>query len=97
MRLKGAWLALLSITLPIFAQVPEDLNRKFDKAERRIARLAPTAFLELPRTVVRELQRRGCTVPQEAFTKKPHYVIRGEFAKSSQTDWAVLCSVKGLC
>ncbi|HEY3443637.1 MAG TPA: hypothetical protein VGK29_22960 [Paludibaculum sp.] len=45
--------------------------------------------------MVRELQRRGCTIPQEAFTKKPHNVIKGQFAKPGQTDWAVLCSVKG--
>ena len=28
--------------------------------------------------------------------KNPHNVIRGEFAKPGQTDWAVLCSVKGV-
>jgi hypothetical protein len=44
----------------------------------------------------RELQRRGCTIPQEAFTKKRHNVIRGVFAKPGQSDWAVLCSVKGV-
>ncbi len=89
-------LALLSITLtPIFAQLPEDLKRKFDEAERRIVRLPPTAFPELPGNVVRELQRRGCTIPQTFLEKKPHNVIRGQFAKPGQTDWAVLCSING--
>ena len=46
--------------------------------------------------MVHELQRRGCTIPQTAFTKKPHNVIRGEFAKPGQTDWALLCSIKGV-
>src|ERR1700680_309938 len=97
MKLKGASLALLSVTIiPTFAQLPDDLKRKFDEAERRIVRLPPTAFRELPRNVVRELQHRGCTIPQEAFTRKQHNVIRGEFAKSGQTDWAVLCSVNGV-
>lgn len=41
------------------------------------------------------MDRRGCTIPQEAFSKKPHNVIRGSFARPGQTDWAVLCSVKG--
>ena len=59
-------------------------------------RLPPAAFSGLPGNVVRELQRRGCTIPQTAYTKKPHNVISGEFAKSGQTDWAVLCSVKGV-
>ncbi|HTA67888.1 MAG TPA: hypothetical protein VK776_06405 [Bryobacteraceae bacterium] len=97
MKLKAVPVALLCITIiPAFAQLPEDLNSNFNDAERRIVRLPPTAFPQLPRGVVRELQRRGCTVPQEAFTKKPHNVVRGEFAKSGQTDWAVLCSAKGV-
>ena len=97
MKLKGASFTLLAITLtPAFAQLPEDLKRKFDEADRRIVRLPPAAFPELPHNVAGALQRRGCTVPQEAFTKKPHNVIRGEFAKSGQTDWAALCSVKGV-
>jgi hypothetical protein len=81
---------------PIHAQLPDDLKRRFDDAERRIVRLSPTAFPALPGNVVRELQRRGCTIPQEAYTKKPSNVIRGEFARPGQTDWAVLCSVKGV-
>jgi hypothetical protein len=94
MRLKAVSLALLFITIiPTFAQLPEDLKRRFDEAERRIVRLSPAAFPELPRNVVRELQSRGCTVPQSAYTKRPHNVIKGEFAKPGQTDWAVLCSV----
>ena len=89
-----ASLALLSITItPLFAQLPDDLKRKFDQADQRIVRLSPSAFPELPSNVVRELQRRGCTIPQEAFSKKQHNVVRGEFARPGQTDWAVLCSV----
>ncbi len=79
-----------------FAQLPEDLKRKFDDAERRIVRLPPPAFPNLPANVVRELQRRGCSIPQDAYTKKPHNVIQGEFARSGQIDWAVLCSVDGV-
>lgn len=97
MKREAASLALLFIaTIPAFAQLPDDLKRKFDEAEQRIVRLPPAAFTELPGSVVRELQRRGCTIPQEAYTKKAHNVIKGEFAKPGQTDWAVLCSVKGV-
>jgi hypothetical protein len=95
MKRNAIALALLFIPiLPTFAQLPEDLKRKFDEAERRIVRLSPTAFPELPRNVVRELQRRGCTIPQP-YTDRRANVIRGEFAKPGQTDWAVLCSTKG--
>jgi hypothetical protein len=95
--MKLASLAVLCITLtPVRGQLQEGLKRQFDEAERRIVRLPPAGFPEIPRNVVRELQHRGCTVPQETFTKKPNNVIRGEFFKSGQTDWAILCSVKGV-
>jgi len=90
-------LVLLTVSSTLsFAQPPKDFQRSFEEAERRIVRLPPTAFPELPGKVVRELQRRRCTIPQEAFTKKPHNVIKGQFAKPGQTDWAVLCSVNGI-
>ncbi len=87
--------AVVLLIVSASAQIPEELKRQFDEAERRIVRLRPTAFRELPGGVVRELQRRGCTIPQDAFTKKPANVIRGEFAKPGQTDWAALCSIHG--
>ncbi len=62
----------------------------------QIVRLAPAAFPELPINLVQELQRRQCTIPQETFSKKRNNVIKGAFAKPGQTDWAVLCSVKGV-
>jgi len=92
----SALLFVAIIFRPALAQLPGDLKRRFDEAERRIVRLQPTAFPELPGNIVRELQRRGCTVPQTAYSKKAHNVIKGEFDKAGQTDWAVLCSVKGV-
>ncbi len=95
----GGTVSLLSLSIaisPIFAQPSEELKQKFDEAERRIIRLPPTAFPELPADAIRELGRRGCTVPQEAYANKRHNVIKGEFAKPNQRDWAVLCSVKGV-
>jgi hypothetical protein len=64
--------------------------------ETQIVRLPPTAFTELPANLVQELQRRQCTIPQETFSKTRNNVIKGEFARPGQTDWAVLCSVNGL-
>ena len=57
---------------------------------------SPAAFPELPANLVQELQRRQCTIPQETFSKKRNNVIKGEFARPGQTDWGVLCSVKGV-
>jgi hypothetical protein len=65
-------------------------------AESQIRQLAPTAFAELPKQIMLELQSRGCTVPQVYGAPKPHNVIRGEFQRKGQVDWAVLCSRNGL-
>jgi hypothetical protein len=66
---------------------------KFREADLQVPRLAPSAFPELPANIRRELERRGCTVSQVAADKKPQNVIKGEFRRKGQTDWAVLCSV----
>jgi hypothetical protein len=96
MKLKVFPLLVLFVpTTSVFAQSPEELKHQLDEAERRIVRLQPTAFPNLPPQVARMLKSRGCTIPQEAYTKKPHNVIKGEFTKPGQTDWAVLCSRKG--
>ncbi len=40
-----------------------------------------------------QLKTRGCRIPQAGhFNPKPHNLIRGEFVKKGQVDWAVLCS-----
>src|ERR1035441_11056544 len=60
----GATLSLVLLALvftPCFGQTPGNLpsERKYP-----IVRLPPTAFSELPKNLVTELERRGCTVPQ---------------------------------
>jgi len=62
-----------------------------------VTRLPPAAFSELPLNLAVELQRRGCTIPQVPMIEGGrHNIIKGEFAKPGQIDWAVLCSVKGV-
>jgi hypothetical protein len=59
-------------------------------------RLPPTVFRELPKSLAQELQRLGCAIPQTTGLKEPHNVIRGEFAKAGQTDWAARCGQNGV-
>jgi hypothetical protein len=88
------WLAWAAVTVvPCLAQVPTISQSMWETADRQIARLNPTAFPELPRNVVAALQRLGCTIPQVPMIDGRHNVIKGEFSKPGQTDWAVLCSV----
>lgn len=74
------------------AQIP--LPEGWEQAEREIKRLPPAAFPQLPEAVVKKLEARGCTIPQSFIKPQPHNVIRGEFARKGQRDWAVLCSTE---
>jgi hypothetical protein len=62
----------------------------------QIVRLSPEAFPALPHSLRTELERRGCTIPQVPMIEGRQNVIHGEFSKPGQTDWAVLCSVRGV-
>jgi len=83
---------LLFILSSLYVQAQD----KFDLAERKIVRLAPNKFTELPKNIITALETRGCTVPQTYFHIQPGNVIRGEFEKKDQKDWAVLCSKNGV-
>src|SRR4051812_41017156 len=61
-----------------------------------VIRLKPREFRQLPATVRRDLDRRGCTVPQTTRKTAAHNVISGAFIANGSRDWAVLCSVKGV-
>jgi hypothetical protein len=63
-----------------------------DRADRATIRLSPSAFPALPRAVRRELERRGCVIPQAFSNRAPHNIVRGRFTSSAHHDWAVLCS-----
>lgn len=56
--------------------------------------LSPKDFPNLPKQVRKKLDEKKCTIPQ---TKKgkPHNVIRGEFARPGQKDWAAFCQIDG--
>jgi len=88
------WLSLSLAAIASVGVIGQDLD--FQAGERKIVRLPPTAFPMLPLAVVRDLQHRGCTIPQEAFSKTPSNVVSGQFARRGQTDWAVLCSIHGV-
>lgn len=79
---RAGFIPLLAIAC--LAQAPSD----------GIVRLRPRDFPELPGDLASALERRGCTIPQVPMIRSRHNVIRGEFAKPGQTDWAVLCSRK---
>jgi hypothetical protein len=89
-------LAFVSSVFSCVAQIPVSPDRLFERADRETVRRNPTAFPELPKNVLTQLQRRGCKIPQVPMVDGRQNVIKGEFAKPGQTDWAVLCSIGGV-
>ncbi len=65
---------------------------KWQIADEATLRLKPTAFPQLPKNIVLFLQERNCAVPQTFSNSSPHNVIRGQFVRRGQFDWAILCS-----
>jgi hypothetical protein len=63
-------------------------------AERQINRLSPSSFASSPAGIRKELEHRGCTIPQVWDDANPHNVEQGYFTSSRTKDWIVLCSVK---
>jgi hypothetical protein len=85
---------LMLLAAPTMAQwIPSALD--WDKAANEIRRLPPSTFTELPAAVIRELNRRRCTIPQIDGNPVPHNVIKGSFTGKGPIDWAVLCSHAG--
>jgi len=56
----------------------------------RSAHRQPSEFRKLPPNLKSELERRGCTIP--VYLPVSQNVVRGQFAKHGEFDWAVLCS-----
>lgn len=91
MRLLLAMVVLSSTLVAVQSQREAD---RWKLADAATVRLSPKSFHQLPRSIIRNLQNRGCTIPQEFVNTEPHNVISGEFITKGQRDWAVLCSRK---
>lgn len=84
-------LTYFAATIILFAGQLVDAN-EWDEATHAIKRLAPNEFHTLPSHIRKQLTTKGCTIPQYLGNTAPHNVIKGEFEKPGQKDWAVLCS-----
>jgi hypothetical protein len=70
-----------------------DAPAQAEEALRKMSRLPVQAFPQLPAPVAGVLLARGCTIPQLGQDAAPRNVIRGQFFRSGESGWAVLCSV----
>lgn len=94
LRVCGAAIAMLLFVFEGAGNcaIQTDLSDLQSLVERAV-RLPPSRFPQLPMHVRRELERRGCTIPQVLRAKEPGNVIKGSFVSPAQIDYAVLCSV----
>jgi hypothetical protein len=74
---------------------PETSADPWMTAERRIVRLRPSAFPEVPHAVRDDLERRGCRIPQTPGGDRWQNIVSGRFTGPRALDWAALCSRNG--
>ncbi|MEK7855151.1 MAG: hypothetical protein AAB288_03600, partial [Acidobacteriota bacterium] len=86
MRAVAIVISLVAASLATNAQAKDD----WAKADLQTVRLAPRKFTQLPQTIIADLEKRGCSIPQSCMWTKPHNIARGEFKRKGQKDWAVL-------
>lgn len=65
--------------------------------EKKIDKINPSQISFLPKHIISELTKRKCLIPQTFQYNHSKYenVIKGEFEKTGQKDWAILCSQNG--
>ena len=67
-------------------------TQDWELADRATRRLAPALFVDVPRPIRDDLERRGCTIPQTYLATRRVNIISGRFTSRNQIDWAALCS-----
>jgi TonB family protein len=82
-----------SLRMKQILEIQQQRQEEALRLERRDTRLLPpSSFPELPAAFRADLERRGCMIPQRPEVREPNNVVRGEFARKHQIDWAALCA-----
>lgn len=101
---RTRWVLLCALAvLPMQAQQPDSqgLNESGQvtvagkSVPYLIRRLPINAFPDLPGTVVDQLEKRGCLIPQSYEAHHPENVVHASLERAGSSDWAVLCSADG--
>lgn len=86
------WIAafLIALVPAAYAQTGiEEVRKKWPDFRY----LDPGQLRELPQVVRADLGKLGCRIPRFIKWDARHNVIQGQFFKSGQMDWAVLCHI----
>jgi hypothetical protein len=60
-----------------------------------IRHLPISSFPDLPPVIQRQLDRRGCLIPQTYEAHAPENVVHASLERPGSSDWAILCSAQG--
>src|SRR5947208_454932 len=87
-----ALVAVASLFAVVHAAGARQLSDEWQLAAKRIVRLPPNAFRDLPARVRMQITADGCLVPQLGgiSSPSPHNVVSGQFVVRGQLDWAIL-------
>jgi hypothetical protein len=84
-------LVLTSLCLTAIAQTTvEEVRKQWPD----LRYLDPGQIRELPAAVRSDLEKLGCRIPKFLKWDARHNVIQGQFFKTGQRDWAVLCETR---
>jgi hypothetical protein len=98
--LLGAWLCafILVPAQPLPAQLDESGSVVLagHQTPYLIRHLPVSSFPDLPASIQDQLNRRGCLIPQTYEARQPENVVHASFERRGSSDWAVLCSTRGV-
>jgi hypothetical protein len=60
-----------------------------------IRHLPVSSFPDLPAAIEKQLDLRGCLIPQTFEAHRPENVVHASLERPGSSDWAVLCSAQG--
>jgi hypothetical protein len=80
----------LAIVCACAERESDQLATQQERSDR--GHLRPSEFSDLPASIQRALEQRGCVVPQSYPDSTPHNVVRGRFTSPDEVDIAVLCA-----
>lgn len=88
--------AFITVPLLLSAQDSEQIihGHKGDQTYA-FRMLPPESFPALPASILNDLEKRHCMIPQTYEARTPENVVHGAFREKGSTDWAVLCSQDG--
>ncbi len=89
--MKKLVLALAISTVFAAAASAQTASKDIQKEWPEFRYLEPKQVRELPAVIKADLEKRGCKIPRFTKWDARHNVIQGQFLKSGQRDWAVLC------